>query len=75
MEKAILTRTELYNLVRSEPLSCIAKKHNLSDHGIRRKCKKLNIPIPENGQLVQFEDSSNIDMNTILVVIYSTIHF
>lgn len=49
MEEIIFTRQELYDLVWSEPLSRLAKKYNLSDNGIRKRCKKMNIPLPTVG--------------------------
>jgi len=49
MEKVILTRVELYNLVWSEPLSRLALKYNISDNGIRKKCVKMKIPLPKAG--------------------------
>ena len=49
MEKIIFTREELYELVWSEPLFRLAKKYNISDNGIRKRCKKMNIPLPKAG--------------------------
>jgi hypothetical protein len=56
MENIVLTRQELYDLVWKNPLSKLAKKYNLSDNGIRKVCKKLDIPLPKNGhwQKIQF---------------------
>lgn len=49
MEKIVFTREELYNLVWSEPLSRLAKKYNISDNGLRKICKRNNIPLPVLG--------------------------
>ena len=49
METIELTREELYSLVWETPLSQLAKKYNLSDNGLRKVCKKLDIPLPKNG--------------------------
>ena len=56
MENTILTRQELYDLVWGNPLSKLAKKYNLSDNGLRKVCKKLDIPLPKNGhwQKIQY---------------------
>jgi hypothetical protein len=56
MENMTLSREELYNLVWETPLSKLAKKYNLSDNGLRKVCKKLDIPLPKNGywQKIQF---------------------
>jgi len=49
MEKIEFTRAELYDLVWSEPLSRLARKYNISDNGLRKICKKHNIPLPVMG--------------------------
>lgn len=56
MKNTILTRQELYDLVWENPLSKLAKKYNLSDNGLRKVCKKLDIPLPKNGywQKIQY---------------------
>ncbi len=45
----LLTREELYEQVWSEPMVTLAQKYGLSDVGLRKKCKKLNIPLPPQG--------------------------
>ena len=56
MEQVTLTRKELYDLVWAEPLSRLAKKYKISDNGLRKSCKRMNIPIPALGhwQKVQY---------------------
>jgi hypothetical protein len=44
-----LTREELYGLVWSEPMQRLAKRFNISDVGLAKICKKMNIPRPERG--------------------------
>lgn len=44
-----LTRDELYNLVWSEPMQQLAKRFNISDVGLAKICKKMNVPRPERG--------------------------
>ena len=63
MEAIQLTRKELYDLVWKNPLSSLAKKYNLSDNGLRKVCKKLDIPLPKNGywQKIQFNKKVVID--------------
>ena len=41
-----LTRKELYDLVWSEPMTTICKRFGLSDNGLRKRCKSMNIPTP-----------------------------
>jgi hypothetical protein len=56
MEKKSFTRTELHDLVWSEPLLTLSKRYNISDVGLRKICIRLNIPLPKNGhwQKVQY---------------------
>lgn len=49
MEKVSLTGKELYELVWSNSLKSLSKKYNISDNGIRKICKKNNIPLPKRG--------------------------
>jgi|WetSurSiteA1Bulk_404760.scaffolds.fasta_scaffold00059_27 hypothetical protein len=56
MDQIKLTRKELYDLVWAEPLSRLAKRHKISDNGLRKICKRMNIPIPAMGhwQKIQY---------------------
>lgn len=51
-----LSRKELYDLVWLKPLVQLAKEFGLSDNGLRKICKKYDIPLPKMGhwQKVQF---------------------
>jgi hypothetical protein len=49
METITLTRKELYNLVWSTPMTSISKKYEISSGRLKSICKKVNVPIPENG--------------------------
>lgn len=48
-----LTRKELYDLVWSVPMMKLAKRFDLSDQGLVKKCKKHNIPRPPMGYWVK----------------------
>lgn len=48
-EKIRLTRKELYEQVWSEPMTKLSKRYGLSDVGLRKRCKKLRIPLPLRG--------------------------
>ncbi|MGV3632261.1 MAG: hypothetical protein ACO1O6_13715 [Bacteroidota bacterium] len=54
--KTQFTRKELFDLVWSKPLSVLAKEYDISDNGLRKICKKYNIPLPQGGhwQKVKF---------------------
>ncbi len=48
-DEICLTRDELYNLVWLEPVQQVAKRFNISDVGLAKICKKMNVPRPERG--------------------------
>ena len=45
----LLSREELYELVWSEPLLTLSKRFGLSDNGLRKRCKAMNVPTPPRG--------------------------
>jgi len=44
-----LKREELYKMVWSEPVSKLARGYGLSDRGLGKVCKRLEIPVPGRG--------------------------
>jgi len=44
-----LARTELYELVWSEPMTKLAKRFGISDVGLAKACRRACIPVPERG--------------------------
>lgn len=51
-----LSRKQLYDIVWSKPMTQLAKEFGLSDNGLRKICKKYDIPMPKMGhwQKVQY---------------------
>ena len=49
MEKDSYTRTELYDLLWSEPTTKVAIRLGISDVGLAKCCKQMNIPKPPSG--------------------------
>src|SRR5687768_1708485 len=49
MEAQVLSRKDFYNLVWSKPMSKLAELYGLSDVGLAKICKKLDIPRPPRG--------------------------
>lgn len=45
-ENIKISRQELYNLAWSKPMSKLALEYNISDNGLRKICKKFDIPLP-----------------------------
>lgn len=56
MKTFSLSRQELYEQVWSKPMVTLAKEYSLSDNGLRKICKKNDIPIPPMGywQKIQY---------------------
>jgi hypothetical protein len=42
-------RKDLYNMVWATPLRLLAQKYRISDVGLRKMCKRMMIPVPNNG--------------------------
>lgn len=42
-------REKLYNEIWEEPVSIVSKRYGISDTALRKRCIKLNIPIPPRG--------------------------
>ena len=57
----IVTRKQLYDLVWSKPMIQLAKEFNLSDNGLRKICKKHNIPTPQTGHWQKIEFGKKIN--------------
>lgn len=57
-----LTRKELYDLVWSEPMIALAKRFGLSDNGLRKHCKSMNIPTPPVGYWNKLEYGKSVEM-------------
>ena len=77
MSDKTLSRKDLYNLVWSKPLTTLAEEFSYSDNGLRKICKKHNIPLPKAGywmkvkhnkkvtiiDLPKGDDTTNIQLN------------
>ena len=44
-----IKREELYEEVWATPLTQLCAKYGLSDNGLRKFCKRLNVPVPQRG--------------------------
>lgn len=49
MSEITVTRKDLYDLVWSEPMLSLSKRYKISDNGLRKICKRMNIPLPKAG--------------------------
>ena len=56
-----LTREELYDLVWSVPMIKLAKRFDLSDQGLAKKCKKHKIPRPPMGYWAKLAHGKSVE--------------
>lgn len=55
-------RKKLYKEVWKEPMVKVAKRYNLSDVGLKKICKKMNIPTPGNGHWSKIRAGVKVDI-------------
>lgn len=60
------TREELYEDVWSMPMTDVAEKYGISDNGVRKRCKSLNIPMPPLGYWQKFKVGKPVPERTPL---------
>lgn len=59
------TRKELYNLVWEKPLVQLAKDFGLSDNGLRKICKKYDIPLPKMGHWQKVQHGKKVELEKL----------
>ena len=55
-----LSRQELYDLVWSKPVTEVAKELGISDVALAKRCRALNIPLPDVGERGVFTTRLNV---------------
>lgn len=55
-----LTRRNLYELVWSKPMTHIARDYNMTDTGIRKYCKRYDIPTPVSGHWIKLQHNKPV---------------
>ena len=55
-----IKREELYEQVWSVPLSQLCEQYGLSDNGLRKVCKRLNVPVPSRGYWAKVEAGKKV---------------
>jgi len=63
---APLTRQELYKRVWAEPLRTIAKEYGLSDVGLKKLCRRHDIPTPGLGYWAKVEFGKRVSRTPLL---------
>src|SRR5438093_821856 len=67
MEKVELTRKQIYELVWSQSMVSLSKLYAISDNGLRKICKRMNIPLPGNGHWVKMQFGKRVKIKPLLV--------
>lgn len=60
MDKESYTRTELYDLLWSEPTTKVATRLGISDVGLAKWCKQMNIPKPPLGYWAKIQNGKPV---------------
>jgi hypothetical protein len=58
-DQVTLTRKQLYELAWSEPMIKLANRFGLSDVGLKKICRKYNIPVPPRGYWARKQAGQN----------------
>lgn len=61
MERSIIKREELYELVWSETLSKLSVNFNVSYHQLKKICIQMNIPLPKSGYWVKLRYGKHVE--------------
>lgn len=64
-ESMIIKREELYKEVWSMPMATLAKKYNISDVGLAKICKKMEIPRPGRGFWAKATNGAHMQMQPL----------
>ena len=56
-----LTRKELYDLIWSEPMTTVCKRFGITDNGLRKHCKSMNIPTPPIGYWARLQSGKDVE--------------
>lgn len=62
MNNTQFTRKQLYDLVWSKSLTQLAKEYSISDNGLRKICKKHNIPLPKMGHWQKMQYGKKLEI-------------
>ena len=48
MSRVVFKREQLYKEIWKEPMRTVCLRYGISDNGLRKICKQMNIPMPDN---------------------------
>ena len=58
-------REELYEQVWSVPIWTLCQQYGLSDNGLRKVCKRLNVPVPPRGYWAKVEAGHKVQEDDV----------
>ncbi|WP_167616957.1 hypothetical protein [Maribellus sediminis] len=67
MKKKAFTREQLYELVWSESMTALSKRFNISDVGLRKTCKRMNIPTPKLGYWAKLKHGYKVEKEKLSI--------
>jgi hypothetical protein len=57
----IINRVDLYSQIWREPISKLAPKYGISDVGLKKICRKLNVPTPPRGYWAKIQHNIRVE--------------
>lgn len=67
-------REELFNKVWERPISEVSKEYGVSNVSLRKRCIKLDVPVPERGYWAKLKAGKPVSRPTVLPVIQQPSH-
>jgi hypothetical protein len=61
----MIKREELYEKVWSVPIWTLCQQYGLSDNGLRKVCKRLNVPVPQRGYWAKVEAGHKVGKSAL----------
>jgi hypothetical protein len=60
--KETISRSKLYELVWSTPMTALAKKYLISDSGLRKICERMSVPLPKAGHWEKIKVGKSVEV-------------
>ena len=65
MDGITISRKELYFMVWAESMLSLSRKYDISDVGLRKICKRMDIPLPKMGYWQKIQAGRSIPMTKL----------
>ncbi len=67
-DKERAEREELYQKIWERPVSEVAKEYHISDNALRKRCIRLNVPLPERGYWARLKAGKTVSKSDLPVL-------